>query len=230
MKDAPTVMTLSFKAHHAQYHRWPTEADCQTWLLTYLQDFNFIHTIREVEMKDVFGNDARVDLALLVNHPDGDEYLFVVEIKHHAHIGKNAADAYLQAHHYAEMCTFSDRRLPLHWQGRSPTMGFAGVFVIPWVQFGDTEQTVHEQRRAGMEILANKMRVGSVRCSTALSEVEFWCGENSILRLDSTRGVERWNSNAHNFVAAKVKRNGSRRDRTTVGEVVRDLRLQLDLF
>ena len=86
----------------------------------------------------------------------------------------------------------------------------------------------HAQRRLGMEVLANKLRVGSVRYYPWRGTVEFWFGENAILRLSAGGGSSpklTWGPQAHNYISSSVKRNGSRRGRETIAE-----RAELGLF
>lgn len=207
---------------------WTTEKECHDWVDYYLSWFPEINVLDQLHMVDVFGKKARCDLGLQL-YKDGEPVLFSVELKNEIHRSTNAADAYAQAFHYQEMCLVRDERIteqPLI--GKSPTLSFAGVFVAESDTMTNRDANHHAQLRLGMEVLANKLRVGSLRYYPWRGSLEFWFGENAILRLyaggaSSPRLV--WGAQAHNYISSSVKRNGSRRGRETIAE-----RAELGLF
>lgn len=207
---------------------WSSEKESQTWLEQYLEWFPEIHTLDQIHMVDVFGSKARCDLGLQL-YKDGEPVLFSVELKHEIHRSTNAADAYAQAFHYQEMCLVRDTRIhEPSLVGKSPTLSFAGIFVAESDTMTNRAADHHAQRRLGMEVLANKLRVGSVRYYPWRGTVEFWFGENAILRLSAGGGSSpklTWGPQAHNYISSSVKRNGSRRGRETIAE-----RAELGLF
>lgn len=200
---------------------WSSEKEVQAWFEQYLAEFPEIHTLAQLRMVDVFGKNARCDLGLQL-YKDGEPLLFSVELKHETHRSTNAADAYAQAFHYQEMCLVRDPRVKeAALLGKSPALSFAGIFVAESDTLTNRDAERHAQRRLGMEILANKLRVGSVRYYPWRGTVEFWFGEQAILRLTAGRGSSpklMWGPQAHNYISSNVKRNGSRRGRETIAE------------
>ena len=189
---------------------WASEKECHQWLLNILYDTYDIEVFDEPRLKDIYGNNARADIGVLIDRGNK-SFFFVIEIKHQADRSTNAAAALIQAYHYREMCVVDDDRVPEWVNGKSPTFAFAGVFTPTC--------DMHGGRRDGMGILASNMKVGNILGHPESGNLLFRSGDMRLFSVpvDCTTPIS-WQTTADAYLFGSERRNGSRRDRQSVAE------------
>lgn len=217
---------------------WASESACRNWVVDQFLASNQaepprygapgvqLEVFSEVSLIDVYGNRARADICIEADGPDGNPVLLLVELKHQADILSNAVDAFVQAYQYVEFCTVVDDRLP-GWLGRSPTMGFAGLFHAS--QRDDQRWSLQ-----GAAATAFKLRVGSLHAGPDGSLAFLVPPSNNVLVQRNTYEMFNWRGNASNLVSGRIKRNGGKDRRVSIAETFSDamnrLRTYEDLF